>query len=188
MRRALIVVAAVVGAVCVLVLVVWAGGDSDAPAGPADGGAPAVPTPPADAQPMRVRWVYDGDTAQLQADEPGPHVTLTSPVDVRLIGVDTPELRPTPHCHAQEATDALRSLLPEDTRVLVAPDRESWDDYRRRLFYVWRADDALFVNHEIVAGGHGTAIRIWPNIAHLDLFRAAQADAEEAGLGLWAEC
>lgn len=178
---------AVIGAVCVLVLVVWAGRDDDAAVG-AGGGRAAVPTPPAGAQPMRVRWVYDGDTAQLRADGPGPYVTVTAPVDVRLIGVDTPELRPTPQCHAQEATDALRSLLPEDTRVLVAPDRESWDDYGRRLFYVWRADDALFVNHELVAGGHGTAIRIWPNIAHLDLFRAAQAEAEDAGHGLWAEC
>ncbi|HEY9410581.1 MAG TPA: thermonuclease family protein [Jiangellaceae bacterium] len=179
--------AAVIGAVCGLVLLVWPGRDDDAVVGAGGGGA-AVPAPPADAQAMRVRWVYDGDTAQLQAEGPGPHVTVTAPVDVRLIGVDTPELRPTPQCHAQEATDALRSLLPEDTRVLVAPDRESRDAYRRWLFYVWRADDALFVNHEIVAGGHGTAIRIWPNIAYLDQFRAAQADAEEAGLGLWAEC
>lgn len=137
---------------------------------------------------MLVRWVYDGDTVQLQAEAPGEFVTITGKIDVRLIGVDTPELHPAPECYAEAATTFLRALLPQDIRVLVAPDRQSWDDYKRRLFYLWRADDQRFVNYEIVAAGNGEAIRVWPNVAHIDLFRAAEQTAQSGGQGLWGAC
>ena len=146
-----------------------------------------VPGPPAEAVPMYVRYVCDGDTVKLQNEAPNELVTTPREIDVRLIGVDTPEAKPTPECFAQEATDFLRALLPQDTRVLVAPDRDSWDDYQRRLFYVW-TPDGRFVNYELVAGGFAEAIRVWPNVAQTGLLQAAQERARAESIGRWGRC
>ena len=71
------------------------GSDPVAGSGPAPVPAdPAVPARPADAQQLTVRYVYDGDTLQLQAKQPGPHVDTTAKIRVRLIGIDTPEVHP----------------------------------------------------------------------------------------------
>jgi endonuclease YncB( thermonuclease family) len=153
---------------------------------------PGVPEPPAHAQPMVVRFVWDGDTVELQADEPGEIVTTTARIPVRLLGVDTPEiesqLRDEPsECHGDEAHEFVRSLIPDGTPVLVDRDRSFWDDFERRLLYVWTAD-GLFVNYEIVAQGYGEAIRVWPNVAYWDVLREAEADARQAGVGRWSAC
>ena len=44
---------------------------------------------PADAIPMRVESITDGDTLKLSTDQPGDLVTTTRPIAVRLIGIDT---------------------------------------------------------------------------------------------------
>lgn len=195
---ALAVAVAVVVVAGVVLVGRWPGGSGGSPeaagptttALPSDSGAPGtpvVPPPPADAVAMAVRYVYDGDTVRLQREAPNDLVTTDGEVDVRLVGVDTPEARPQPECFAAESTAFLRALLPEGARVLVAPDRDTWDDYRRRLFYVWTAD-GRFVNAELVAGGYAEAIRVWPNVAQLDLLRATEAAAQAAGLGRWGAC
>jgi micrococcal nuclease len=172
---------------------------TSAPTGDASPGAspapPAMsaPKPPSHAQPMRVTYVWDGDTIELQADESGDIVTSLAKVPVRLIGVDTPEIesqrRDEPsECYGDEATDFVRDLLPVDTLVLVDRDRSGWDDFDRRLLYVWRADDGHFVNYELVAQGYGEAIRVWPNVAYWDQLQAAERMAKRDRLGMWGAC
>jgi len=142
---------------------------------------------PADAIPMEVVSITDGDTLRLRTDEPGELVTTTRPIAVRLIGIDTPEVYPELECFGEEAEDELARLAPEGATVWVAPDVDSWDRYDRRLFYLW-TEDGLFVNRALVEGGFAEAIRVRPNVAHLEELRAAQAEAEVAGLGMWAAC
>lgn len=160
------------------------GGDGQEPAPEV---AVSGPARPADAQALTVRYVYDGDTLQLQAATPGRYVTDTAKVRVRLIGIDAPEMRPTPECFGPEATDRLRSLTPPGSSVWVAPDVDGWDKYGRRLFLVW-TDDGRLVNLELVAGGFSEAIRVRPNVTYWPLLRDTARAAESARRGLWAAC
>lgn len=131
----------------------------------------------------RVDEVVDGDTVRLTID--GRSET------VRLIGVDTPETKhPTRpvECYGPEAAAHLASLLPTGTVVGVVRDAESRDRYGRLLAYLVRADDGLFVNLDLVAGGWATTLAIEPNVAHAEEFAAAAEAARTASLGLWGAC
>jgi micrococcal nuclease len=127
--------------------------------------------------------VVDGDTVQIDID--GRREKL------RLIGIDTPEtVKPdTPvQCYGPEASAFTKQLLPEGTAVRIERDVEARDDYGRLLGYVYRADDGLFVNLEIVAQGYASLLTFPPNVAHVDEFVAAARAAERANLGLWSAC
>jgi endonuclease YncB( thermonuclease family) len=154
---------------------------------PVPSGAPGVPGRPADAQQLTVRYVYDGDTLQLQASAPGAYVDTTAKIRVRLIGIDTPEVHPTTECFGPEATERMRVLAPVGSRVWVAPDRDSWDQYGRRLFFVWTAAGRL-LNYDLVAEGYAEPVRIRPNVTLWPLLQRAGADAEAARKGLWGAC
>lgn len=127
--------------------------------------------------------VVDGDTIQ---------VDLTGRTEkVRLIGIDTPEtVKPNSpvECFGPEASAFTKSLLPEGTPLLLERDVEARDDYDRLLAYVYRADDGLFVNLEIVARGYANLLTFPPNTAHVDDFVAAARAAEAGDLGLWGGC
>ena len=148
---------------------------------------PDVPARPADAQQLTVRYVYDGDTLQLQAGRPGTYVTSTAKVRVRLIGIDTPEVHPATECFGPEATDRMRALAPVGSQVWVAPDRDSFDRYGRRLFFVW-TDAGRLLNYDLVAEGYAEAIRVRPNDTYWPLLRDTTAEARAAKRGRWGAC
>lgn len=159
-----------------------------AEAEPSAAAVPAgIPSRPPEAFALTVRYVYDGDTIQAQAQTSNEVVTTSNPIRIRLIGVDTPEGMPTPECWADEARTHLAQMLPEGATVWAAPDRDTWDDYQRRLLYLW-TDDGRFVNYELVAAGDGAAVRIPPNDAHFDLLADAEQTARTAGAGQWGAC
>ena len=149
--------------------------------------AASVPLRPADAFPLTVTYVFDGDTIEALAAAPNDISATTEPVRVRLIGIDTPEGTPSPECWADEARNHLRELLPEGSTVWAAADVESRDRYDRALLYLW-TDDGRFVNHELVAAGDAEAMLVEPNGAHYDLFVADEAAAQSAGVGRWGAC
>lgn len=116
---------------------------------------------------------------------------------VRLLGIDTPEIahdafgdRPAnaAECHGDEASAFTASLLPSGTQVRLERDIVGRDDYGRLLAYVFRTDDGLLVNVEIVRRGHAQPLTIEPNVARHDEIVAAARDAEQAEAGLWAAC
>jgi micrococcal nuclease len=80
----------------------------------------------------RVIRVVDGDTLHVSVD--GQDET------VRLIGIDTPELRPA-ECGARAATEAMTELA-AGRRVELVGDtsQDERDRYGRRLAYVVRGD------------------------------------------------
>ncbi|WP_127474011.1 thermonuclease family protein [Microbacterium sulfonylureivorans] len=146
-----------------------------------------IPPRPTDAFPLTVEYVFDGDTIEARMLQPNDVVTTSNPIRIRLIGIDTPEGTPTPECWAEEARAHLSTLLPPGSTVWAAPDRETWDDYGRRLFNLW-TDDGRFVNHELVAAGDAEAMAVRPNVAFSDLLSEAQAGAEASGAGRWSAC
>ena len=67
-------------------------------------------------------------------------------------------------------------------------DVESHDRYGRALAYVYRADDGLFVNAELVRQGYARTLTIPPNVAHRDELTTLAAQARRSGKGLWSHC
>jgi micrococcal nuclease len=125
--------------------------------------------------PQHVERVIDGDT-----------LVVTGRVRVRLIGVDTPE---TKHPHkpveplGPEATEFTRSLV-EDRDVRLAFDRERRDRYGRVLAYVYV--DGKLLNEEIIRAGFSRAETHYKFERAMALrFLQAEAEAREAGRGIW---
>lgn len=127
--------------------------------------------------------VVDGDTIVADVDGTDERV--------RFIGVDTPEsVKPNSpvECYGKEASAHTRDLLPEGTRVRLVLDAEERDRYGRLLAYVYRASDGLFVNLRLAVDGYAGLMTYPPNVAHVDEFRAAVADARRRRVGLWSVC
>jgi endonuclease YncB( thermonuclease family) len=127
--------------------------------------------------------VTDGDTIKVRLNG----VTER----VRLTGIDTPEThdpRTVVECFGREAAAQTSTLLPPGTAVRLEMDVERRDRYRRLLAYVWRADDGLFVNEELVADGWATPYRYPPNVKYADRFSRLGAEARRANAGLWGTC
>lgn len=128
----------------------------------------------------RVVEIIDGDTLVISVG--GRRATT------RLIGIDTPETKKpdTPvECYGPEATDFLRALLPPATSILVRRDVEGRDHFGRILTYVFRADDGLFVNREILVQGYARALPIPPNTTFARDFADVAARARQERRGLW---
>jgi micrococcal nuclease len=134
-------------------------------------------------QAARVVRVVDGDTILVAL--PGG-----AQERVRYIGVDTPEtVKPgaAVECFGKRAS-ARNHRLVEGREVRLVADREARDRYGRRLAYVFRASDGVFVNAELVRGGYATPLRITPNVRYAARFAALAAEARDAGRGLWKAC
>ena len=110
---------------------------------------------------------------------------------IRLIGIDTPETNHpsrTVECFGAEASSFLSELLPLGTDVRLVYDVQRQDRYGRTLAYVYRVEDGLFVNVELVREGYAQVYTAPPNVAHVDELLALQAEARAAQRGLWRAC
>jgi endonuclease YncB( thermonuclease family) len=147
----------------------------------------AVPTPRLGAEPsgITVRGhvvdVVDGDTIKVEID--GAVYT------VRYIGIDTPEtVHPTQPVEwmGPEASEANSELV-ADQEVILEKDVSETDQFGRLLRYVWleRAADWLLVNRELVRLGFANSSTYPPDVAYQELFLEAEAEARNAGTGLW---
>jgi micrococcal nuclease len=126
--------------------------------------------------------VVDGDTIRVVRD--GREEA------VRYIGVDTPEsVKPgSPvECFGKSASRANARLV-EGERVRLVEDVESHDRYGRRLAYVFRERDGLFVNAELVRRGFATAATYPPNVAHAEQLAYLARTARRHRRGLWSAC
>ena len=115
---------------------------------------PALPEAPdfAGIEPVAVRSVIDADTIRVATSDGGSEV-------IRLVGVDAPEsIAP----HGRESTIWAHNLLDGEAVWVVTKEDETLDAYNRRLGYVYRAPDALFVNLEAVRQGYGKCYRRFP--------------------------
>lgn len=123
--------------------------------------------------------ITDGDTLRLDVDG----VELR----VRLIGVDTPEVRDPVECFGAEATAALTALAPVGSTVGYAYDLDPQDQYGRELMYL-RTADGQVINLALVEQGAGRAVLFEPNDQIWPALQQAEADARAAGRGLWGAC
>lgn len=120
---------------------------------------------------------------------------------MRLIGIDTPELR----YNSKLARDSQRSRkdmdailkmgreasaftkkLVEDKRVRLVFDVEKYDKYGRLLAYAY-LEDGTFVNGRIIEEGYAQVMTIAPNVKHAQEFLKLERQAREKKKGLWKE-
>ncbi len=146
--------------------------------GPFDGPSPGEPGAPdlPQGRDVVVTSITDGDTFRSGEER------------VRLTGIDTPEVNGPVECYGPEATDALTALIPPGAQVRLVGDVEAEDRYDRTLAYVYRLEDATFVNLRLAREGFATPLSIAPNVAHEDEVAAAAQEARAEGRGLWSRC
>jgi micrococcal nuclease len=126
-----------------------------------------------------VTEVVDGDTIKVSI---GGDVYT-----VRYIGIDTPEtVHPTRGVepYGAEASAANRRLV-EGQTVRLERDVSETDRYGRLLRYVWVGD--VMVNAELVRLGYAQVSTYPPDVARQEEFSRLEAEAREAGRGLWAD-
>jgi micrococcal nuclease len=127
-------------------------------------------SPPATA---RVTEVIDGDT-----------IIVEGGYRVRYIGIDTPETYPEAEAFGIEAWQANRSLV-EGNEVRLEKDVSETDKYDRLLRYVYV--DGVLVNAELVKQGLARAKAYPPDTKYQAYFEEMEAEAREAGRGIWAK-
>lgn len=120
--------------------------------------------------------MHDGDT-----------LFLPDARKVRLLGINTPEIGDNLECFADEATAALRAMLPAGTHVWVQPDLEPLDQYGRSLLFIY-TDAGTNVNLALLAQGDAEVMQFEPDYLLRADLHAAETAARDAGLGLWGSC
>jgi endonuclease YncB( thermonuclease family) len=120
---------------------------------------------------VAIERVTDGDTAVLRGGQ-----------RLRLIGIDAPELRPSPEPYAREARAVLTEI---SGRVVGAQDgREPHDRYGRGLAHLYLAGGQN-VQALLLRRGLATSLLVPPNDEHLSCYAAAEAEARAARRGIW---
>jgi len=127
------------------------------------------------AQVAEVRHVIDGDSLQL-----------VNMQQVRLIGVNTPEMHGAddhPEPYAVQAQQLTRNLIANQP-VRLVPGADKYDRYHRLLAYV-ETEDGRDIPEQLLTEGLGFLVAIPPNLARLNRYQVAQKRAREAGRGVW---
>ena len=128
-----------------------------------------------------------GEDETVQSVIDGDSFELTSGDEIRLIGIDAPDME-TGDCFSAEAKAELTELLAPGRTVRVVYDANRSDQFGRTLAYVYRHRDGLFVNLALARNGFAYPAGDPSNTAHAAELDAAVTDAREAGRGLWSSC
>lgn len=129
-----------------------------------------------------VTKIIDGDTLMINVN--GKEEA------VRLIGVDTPEIkdpRKTVQCFGKEASQKAKELM-ENKKVRLEADTTQTDRdiYKRLLRYVYLEDGTL-INKKLIEEGFGFEYTYKIPYKFQTEFKEAQKMAENKKMGLWAD-
>lgn len=129
------------------------------------------------AEPGVVKWVYDGDT-----------LLLNDKRKIRIIGIDTPEIRhhqQAAQAYGAKAREALRELLKEqDYQILLRFGKEKYDRYQRLLAHVFLPDGTNLSNW-LLENGFARTLAIPPNIELANCYKLAEQRAQTNTLRIW---
>ncbi|PHS69577.1 MAG: nuclease [Methylophaga sp.] len=124
----------------------------------------------------KVVWVYDGDTIKLENGE-----------KVRLLGIDTPEVANYQRKAVAGGNAAKKWLTKQlkNTDIYLEYDQQKRDKYQRLLAYIY-TDEGQNINYELVERGLAIVNLFPPNLRYKDELLAAQQQAQQQQLGMWA--
>lgn len=124
---------------------------------------------------VRINFIYDGDTVRANTGEL-----------IRLLGVDAPEMNweeGEPEFYAREAFEYTKENLLGQL-VYLEYDEVKEDKYGRTLAYLFLADGSFF-NEKLLEEGYARLLLIPPNLKYSDKLKEAEAEARNAGRGIW---
>lgn len=139
---------------------------------------PLAGAPARERIPAVVDWVIDGDTVDV--------IVNGEERRIRLLNIDAPE---EDHggggeCLGDEATGFVIGLIPAGTAVELEYDERTHDQYGRDLAGIWVGE--VLVNAEVARAGLALPVLFDGNDRFHAAVTAAVAEAEAAGVGLWA--
>jgi endonuclease YncB( thermonuclease family) len=123
----------------------------------------------------KIKTVYDGDTVVLEDGR-----------KIRLLGINTPEIR-----HRDKPADAggdeakqwlIHKL--QNTKIRLQTDEELTDKYKRTLAHLF-TENKEHINLELVKAGLAEVSIYPPNLLYTTELLAAQHQAEQAKIGIW---
>lgn len=133
-------------------------------------------------QSARVIRVIDGDTVEVR-------LSTGARKDVRLVGIDTPEVYGGTECGGPEASESLERILPPQTPVTLLSDtsQDDKDRYGRLLRYVHKG--GMDVNRLQVLRGYASVYVYDQNpFNRAASYRKAAHAARAASRGFWGIC
>lgn len=123
----------------------------------------------------RVKRVYDGDT-----------IILKNSYKVRLLGVNTPEIK-SRHQLGEEGGKKARQWLKDKLRggsVFIEYDQEKKDKYKRELAHLF-LEDGEHLNKSLLEAGLASLSIIPPNLRYIESLQKAEEYAQKHQLGIW---
>jgi len=121
---------------------------------------------------FHVRFVFDGDTIQLQNGE-----------KVRYLGIDTPEMGEPVEFMAEEARQ-MNLRLVAGKRVSLEYDREREDRHGRKLAYVF-LENGEMINLLLLRKGLAHVLVTGPDLKHFSALLENQRIAMKESIGIW---
>lgn len=131
-------------------------------------------------QRAKVVRVVDGDTVDVR-------LASGAKRRVRMLGINTPEMKPR-QCGAVPATTSARKMLPRGTRVVLVsdPTQARKDRYGRLLRYVMKGN--VDISQRQVARGWARVYVVGKPFKRVAKYRHAQAVAKRKHRGIWGRC
>ncbi|MDO5043826.1 MAG: thermonuclease family protein [Coriobacteriia bacterium] len=137
---------------------------------------------------VELESIHDGDTIWAH-----PQAHPEQALNIRLIGIDTPEINlESSKLLGEEAKRALEDLLSSEV-LYVEFDEDIRDQYDRTLAYLWSKDPrsvnydvSYLINLEMVKRGYAKAVYFKPNKKYKNEFFSAMDTAKQEQTGLWA--
>lgn len=124
-----------------------------------------------------VKWVYDGDTLLLRDKR-----------KIRVIGIDTPEVKhhkQKAQAYGAKAREALREKLNKyQYHILLRYGKEHQDKYGRTLAHVF-LPDGTNISNWLLERGYARALAFPPNIALANCYRLSEQKAQDKSLRIW---
>ncbi len=124
-----------------------------------------------------VKWVYDGDS-----------LLLTDKRKIRIIGIDTPEIkhhRQRAQAYGAKAREALRALLKQSSyQVILRYGEERKDKYGRVLAHVY-LPDGTNISNWMLERGFAKTLAFPPNIALAKCYKQSEKTAQAQLLKIW---
>lgn len=127
-------------------------------------------------RPVTVVHVYDGDTVRLADGR-----------EVRLLGINTPELKRAERPgqpYAKAASKFLAGHVKRGHARFLVVGSERRDRYGRSLGYLLDRD-GVSMGSRLVASGLAFWVAQGGDVSHVDCFRQLEAEARLAELGVW---
>lgn len=119
--------------------------------------------------PYKIHKFVDGDTFWVKVENGKTE-------KIRLIGVDTPEVKWEGLTEEQpggkEASDYIKNLL-KGKKVLLEFDVQKYDQYGRTLAYVY-LEDSTFLNAHLLEMGLARMATFPPNVRYVERFTEIQ--------------